>query len=245
MPGAPPPTRRAPRGRSGGGPRVFGGALRRPCLLGPPPPPPPPRAVASPPAPGAFPPPPPGAAFLPHPPGRGAGPGAPRFPCVGGCHLAAARQADGEFGELADPAVDRDRAAMLLGDDVIADREAQPGALAGRLRREERLEQLVAQLGANAGAVVAHRDLDRIAEVPRRHLEGRLELRIGRRLAPLVRGVEAVAEQVEKHPRHILRHQLDGRDRRAEIALQRDVEILVLGARAVIGEVERLLDQRR
>jgi hypothetical protein len=29
-----------------------------------------------------------------------------------------ARQANNELGELADPAVDRDRAAMLLGDDV-------------------------------------------------------------------------------------------------------------------------------
>ena len=38
-------------------------------------------------------------------------------------------------------AVDLDRAAMLLGDDVVADREAEAGAFAGRLGREERLEQ--------------------------------------------------------------------------------------------------------
>ena len=54
-----------------------------------------------------------------------------------------AGQADRELGEFADLAVDLDRAAMLLGDDVIADREAEPGAFAGRLGREERLEQLV------------------------------------------------------------------------------------------------------
>ena len=67
----------------------------------------------------------------------------------------------------------------------------------------------------------------------------------GPRLARLlvVGGIEAVAEQVEEDARHILRHQLDRRDRGVEIALQRDVEVLVLGAGAVIGEVERLLDQ--
>ena len=35
-----------------------------------------------------------------------------------------------------------------------------------------------------------------------------------------------------------------GRDRRVEIAFQGDVEVRILGAGAVIGEVERLLDQR-
>src|SRR6266436_2198236 len=50
------------------------------------------------------------------------------------------RQADGELGELAERAVDLDRAAVLLGDDVIADRQTQAGSLAGRLGREERLE---------------------------------------------------------------------------------------------------------
>ena len=74
-------------------------------------------------------------------------------------------------------AVDLDRAAMLLGDDVVADREAEPGALAGRLGREERLEQLVPDLGRDAGAVVAHPDLDRLAEIARRHLERRPEAR--------------------------------------------------------------------
>ena len=86
------------------------------------------------------------------------------------CAPARARQADGEFGELADFAVDRDRAAMLLRDDVVADRQAEPGALAGRLGREERLEQLVADLRRDADAVVAHPDLDRVADVARRHL---------------------------------------------------------------------------
>ena len=55
-------------------------------------------------------------------------------------------------------------AAVLLRDDVVADRQAEAGALAGRLGGEERLEQLVPDLGRNADAVVAHADLDRVAE---------------------------------------------------------------------------------
>ena len=66
--------------------------------------------------------------------------------------------------------------------------------------------------------------------------------------APLSRafvgGVEAVAEQVQQHPRHVLRVDLDRRDAVAEVAFQRDVETLILGARAVIREVQRLIDQR-
>src|SRR5580693_5990547 len=74
-----------------------------------------------------------------------------------------AGQADCKFGEFAEPAVDLDRAAVLLRDDVIADRETQPGAFAGRLGRKERLEQFVPDLGGDAGAVVPHPDLDCLA----------------------------------------------------------------------------------
>ena len=45
---------------------------------------------------------------------------------------------------MTDFAVDIDRAAVLLRDDVPADRQAEPGALAGRLGRKERLKQFVA-----------------------------------------------------------------------------------------------------
>ena len=44
---------------------------------------------------------------------------------------------DRKFGELADPAVDLDRAAVLLGDDVPADRQVETGALAGGLGGKE------------------------------------------------------------------------------------------------------------
>jgi len=96
------------------------------------------------------------------------------------------------------PAVDLDHAAMLQGDDVVADRQAEPGALASRLGREKRLEQLVADFRRNAGAVVAHADFNRVAETVGRYFEGRLEIRIAALPLALVGGVEAVAEQVEK-----------------------------------------------
>ena len=52
------------------------------------------------------------------------------------------RQTDREFDELTLSTVDLDRAAVLLGNDVPADRQAKTGALAGRLGREEGREQL-------------------------------------------------------------------------------------------------------
>src|SRR5215469_7704878 len=160
-----------------------------------------------------------------------------------GAGAEAARQADCELGKLAERAVDRDRAAMLLSDDVIADRQAEPGSLPGRLRCEERLEQLVAKFGCDAGAVVAHSYLDRVAETLCRHRQYRPKAVAG--LAPaFVGGIKAVAEQIEEHPCDVLRHNLDRSDGAVEIALQGNVEALILGARAMIGEVERLLDER-
>ena len=58
------------------------------------------------------------------------------------------RQADRKFGELAEPAVDLDRAAVLLGDDVIGDRQAEAGAFAGRLCCNKGLKQLFWTSGA-------------------------------------------------------------------------------------------------
>ena len=61
--------------------------------------------------------------------------------------------------------IDLYRPAMLLDDDVMAERKAEPGALTGRLGREERIEHLLLHLGRNAGAVVADPDFDAVAEV--------------------------------------------------------------------------------
>ena len=107
------------------------------------------------------------------------------------------RQSNGEFCELADPAIDTDRPAVLLRNDVVADRKAKPRAFASRFGREERLEELVPDLGWNADAVVEDADFDCIAEIPRRHLQGRLEVRVASLLLAFRGRVEAVAEQVE------------------------------------------------
>src|SRR3954463_13477540 len=64
------------------------------------------------------------------------------------------RQADGEPRALADMAVARDRAAVLLHD-AVGNREPQPGALADFLGREERIVDPRQLLRGNAGARVA------------------------------------------------------------------------------------------
>src|SRR5580692_10630574 len=70
--------------------------------------------------------------------------------------LRLARQPYRELAVVADLAVHGDVAAMLLRDDVVGDRQAETGAFAGRLGGEERLEQLVPDVGRYAGAVVPH-----------------------------------------------------------------------------------------
>ena len=89
-----------------------------------------------------------------------------------------AGQSDSELGELADLTIDLDRAAMLLGHDVVADREAEAGSLAGRFGREERLKKLVFDLRWDTDAIVADSDFDHIAEIARRHPQSRLEVRL-------------------------------------------------------------------
>ena len=61
---------------------------------------------------------------------------------------------------------------MLLDDDIVTDREPEPGTLTRRFRREEGIEYLFLDLGRNADAVIANRDLYAIAEVLRRGSEG-------------------------------------------------------------------------
>jgi len=132
---------------------------------------------------------------------------------------------------------------MLLGHDVVADREAKPGPLAGRLGREERLEQFVFDLGKDTDAVVADADLHCLAEIARGHLQRRLETPVVSLLLAFGGGIKSVAEEVETDPADVLRHKFNRGDRVGIIALQCDVETLILGAGAVIGEVQRFLDR--
>jgi hypothetical protein len=101
----------------------------------------------------------------------------------------------------------------------------------------------LSRISGDSDAVVADADFDRPAEILRRRFRGRLEPGVASLFLALGGGVEAVAEQIETDAGHVLRHQFDRSDGRAKIAFQRDVELLVLRARTVIGEVERLFDQ--
>ena len=132
---------------------------------------------------------------------------------------------------------------MLLDDDVVTDGQAKPGPFAGGLGREERIEHLLLHLGRNAGAVVADPDFDAVAEVLGRGSQRGLVVAAIRLRLALCRGVEAVGDQIEQHPRDLLREQIDLTGGRVKGPLQGDVEALLLGPRPVIGEIEALLDQ--
>src|SRR6516162_4871997 len=122
--------------------------------------------------------------------------------------MPASRQPHRELGEVADFAIDRDGAAVLLRYDLVADRQPKPGALAGRLGREERLEQLVPVFQGNTDAVVTHPDLDAFAELAGRDLQGWAVSSVAL-AAPLVGGIEAVAYEVEEHAGQLLRHDVN------------------------------------
>jgi len=78
-----------------------------------------------------------------------------------------------ELGEIADFAVDRDRAAVLLGYDLVTYRQPKSSTFAGRLGREKGLEQLLAGRRWNADAVITHPDLHAFPEIAGRDLEVR------------------------------------------------------------------------
>ncbi len=131
---------------------------------------------------------------------------------------------------------------MLLGHDVVADRETKSGALAGRLGREEWLKQLIPDLGRDADAVVTCANFDRISQVSGRHFQRRLKLRVAALPLALGSGIEAVAEQVQSNSRNVLRYQFDRSDVAGIISVERDIEALILRPATVIGEVECFID---
>src|SRR5688572_17818903 len=72
---------------------------------------------------------------------------------------AVAGELEAEARACADPAVDVDL-ALRLPHDRIDDRQAEPGALSGRLRGEERIENVLQVLAWNADAGVSDLDGD-------------------------------------------------------------------------------------
>src|SRR5215472_10364325 len=109
--------------------------------------------------------------------------------------MPASRQPHRKLGELTDFALDRDRTAVLLRYDVVADRQAKSRALAGRLGGEEGLERLLPVFRRNTDAVVAHPNLDGVSQILRPDLQDRPERAVSL-AAALVSGIEAIADEV-------------------------------------------------
>ena len=124
-----------------------------------------------------------------------------------------------------------------MGYDVIADRQAETGSFAGRLRREKRLKELVLDVGRNADAVVANADFNSLSEISRRDAQGWLEVRVASLPLAFGAGIEAIAEQVQTHPSNVLGDNFDRGQPGSVILFQRDIEALILSPAPVIGEV--------
>src|SRR5687768_13073924 len=131
---------------------------------------------------------------------------------------------------------------MLLDDDVVAERQAEPGTLPGGLGGEEWIEHLLPHFRRYAGAVVADCDFDAMAEVPRGCGEHRLIPVARLRHRAPDRRIKAVGNEVQKDAGDLLGIEVDLPGRRVQRLLQRYVEPLLLGTCTVIGEIETLLD---
>src|SRR5688500_11398573 len=86
-----------------------------------------------------------------------------RAKCCGG-----SRKHDPEVGESTKLRRDLDFAGVLLHDNVVAQRESEPRALAGGFRCEKGIEPLVLTVRRDAGAIVTYSDLNAVAQAPRR-----------------------------------------------------------------------------
>src|SRR5262245_11676682 len=94
---------------------------------------------------------------------------------------------------------------MLLHNDVVTDREPKPGSFSGRLRCEEGVEYLLFHFRWNTGAVVADPNFHAVAKAFGRGNQGwfvAIAISLG---SPLFCRIKAVRDQVQKHPREILR----------------------------------------
>src|SRR5207249_3389081 len=150
---------------------------------------------------------------------------------------------DLEFGEFTGLGVDLDRPAMLLDDNVVAQRETKTRSLARGLRRKEGIKDLFLHRGRNASAAVTDPDLHAVAEIFGCGSEGGLiTIAIDLGLT-LRRRVEAVGNQVQKHPCDFLGKHVDLTSVGIKGPLQGNIEALFLGARPVISEIEAFLDE--
>src|SRR5262249_4220692 len=116
-----------------------------------------------------------------------------------------ARQGYPDFGVLAGLGIDLDRATMLLHNNVVTDGEPEPGSFSGRLRCEERVKHFFFYFRWDTRAVIPNPDFHTIAKTSCRGNQGRF-IAIAVSLGPtLCCRIKAVRDQVQKHPRDILR----------------------------------------
>src|SRR5262245_57632474 len=97
---------------------------------------------------------------------------------------------------------------MLLNDYVVADREPEPGAFAGWLGGEERVEYFVPDLCRDAGAVVADSNLHLLAQATCGCRQSRLEAVASLVPAPGC-GIEPIRDQVQEHASDLLWEHVD------------------------------------
>src|SRR5262245_40437916 len=132
---------------------------------------------------------------------------------------------------------------MLLHNDVVTDGEPESSSFSGRLRCEERVEHLFFYFRWNTRAVIPNPDFHTIAEASCRGHQGwfmAIAISLG---STLCRRIKTVRDQVQKHPRKILRKYVGLPSVRIEYPLHGDIEALFLSSCTVIGEVEAILDE--
>src|SRR4029450_4166670 len=97
---------------------------------------------------------------------------------------------------------------MLLHNDVVTDREPEPGSFSGRLGCEERVEHLFFHVWWNTGAVVPNPDFHTIAKASCRGRQGWF-IAIAISLSfTLCRGVKSVGDQIEQDSCDVLREDI-------------------------------------
>src|SRR5215212_8921303 len=131
---------------------------------------------------------------------------------------------------------------MLFDDDVVADRKAEARSLSGRLRCEEGTEHPGLHLRGYAGAIVADPYLDVVSQVPGPRQEGRLISTAVSFVLAFHRRIKAVRYEIEKHPGNLLREKIDLASSWIQRPLQGNIEPLLFGPSAVIGQIEAFLD---
>src|ERR1035437_1152210 len=143
--------------------------------------------------------------------------GAPVLPLV------RPRQYDLKLSEESGLRLDIDAATMLFHDDVVAHRQAKPGAFARGFGRKEWVEYLRFDLFRDTGSIIANTDFNLVSKVLRR-------------------GVEPVRYEIEKNSRDLLRIDFSHADGRIEVTLEVHTEACLFCSGTVIGQVKALID---